>query len=187
MAVVLPFNAAVVLTFNAFVENRSEQKRSEEVLEFNENMRTPNILFEINLKDNLMGMLWERGICKQDIIGAFQKLCVLQDMKDMLEFMRKRHVNMKILSNGNTVFIKAILEASGIDIFKDEDIICNPSYFNEDEKVVINAYHSHDCSMCPVNLCKGKVMKLILEQNYDRVFYLGDGEGDFCPGTLLKK
>ena len=55
----------------------------------------------------------------------------------------------------------------------------------------IMAYHSdgeHACNLCPKNLCKGKVVQQLRQENfrmYRKCFYVGDGGGDFCPFTML--
>ena len=47
---------------------------------------------------------------------------------------------------------------------------------------------SHDCSLCPINLCKKKALNDYIENSqiqYDSILYFGDGSIDFCPAKSL--
>lgn len=45
----------------------------------------------------------------------------------------------------------------------------------------------HTCTRCPVNLCKGQVLRRWLgHYSFERVVYVGDGSGDFCPVLCLR-
>jgi 2,3-diketo-5-methylthio-1-phosphopentane phosphatase len=62
------------------------------------------------------------------------------------------------------------------------------------KRLRVRPYHNfdtdppHGCELCPPNMCKGNILTNVLHihDRYDRVVYIGDGEGDFCPCTKLK-
>ena len=53
----------------------------------------------------------------------------------------------------------------------------------------------HSCELCPLNLCKGKVLLEWQEElnngndmaNEWKVVYVGDGRGDLCPALNLQE
>ncbi|KAK9814809.1 hypothetical protein WJX72_011889 [[Myrmecia] bisecta] len=97
------------------------------------------------------------------------------------------HCDLAIVSDANTVFIHEILSAHQLtECFR--EVHTNPAVFNGEGALRVQPYHGEPpgCKHCPPNLCKGQVLeKLLLEQTYSRVVYLGDGGGDFCPCTRL--
>jgi len=67
-------------------------------------------------------------------------------------------------------------------------IITNPGTFQEDGILRVNPFHKdgHSCRLCPQNLCKGLVLRDIVEESGTReliqqIVYVGDGSGDYCP------
>ena len=60
----------------------------------------------------------------------------------------------------------------------------------------ISAYHSHDCEICPVNMCKGTILRRELfadtpGEHYvswpeRKILYVGDGGGDYCAALALR-
>lgn len=65
-------------------------------------------------------------------------------------------------------------------------MISNPARFDDEGRLHIEAFHQHHgCPLCPSNLCKGLVLSELLH-SHDRVAYVGDGAGDFCPGCDLR-
>lgn len=82
-------------------------------------------------------------------------------------------------------------------------VFTNPAKYEASGALRVSPYASmpHGCPRCPSNLCKGQVKCLqfniltvkcdqvldavLKRQQYDRVVYLGDGSGDFCPCTRL--
>jgi pyridoxal phosphate phosphatase PHOSPHO2 len=100
------------------------------------------------------------------------------------------NVEVIIISDANSVFIDIILSHHGLtETFK--TVITNPAQFNEDGLLCVR-YHDesgHECDRCPVNLCKGLALQQYLQKTredgipvcYDRIIYIGDGQGDVCP------
>ncbi|KAF4323977.1 hypothetical protein G195_002938 [Phytophthora kernoviae 00238/432] len=76
--------------------------------------------------------------------------------------------DVKIISDGNTVFIKSVLEHQGLQEHVSE-VFTNPA-----------EYETMD------NGCR-VVESIRKTQPHSRVIYVGDGVGDFCPSTHLTK
>lgn len=114
-------------------------------------------------------------------------------MLDLLSFIseHKSTINCIVISDANTLFIDWILHASGLRAAVDQ-VFTNPATINELGRMEVRFHHSHDCSQCPVNLCKRKVLELYLTEQsgkgveYKQVFYVGDGENDLCPTACLR-
>lgn len=123
----------------------------------------------------------------------------------MIELVKNLHANdyaLYILSDANQVFIRWILESHNI-YDKFERIVTNPAHIDAQGRIHVLPYHnrkaqsdalllskeddlSHNCELCPSNLCKGKVLEKWQKQNPDIPFmYIGDGSGDYCPTLRL--
>jgi pyridoxal phosphate phosphatase PHOSPHO2 len=65
---------------------------------------------------------------------------------------------LRIVSDANSFFIETILKHHGVlNCFS--KITANPSYVNEEGRLIICPYHdylksSHGCNLCPPNMCK---------------------------------
>ncbi|KAG5648581.1 hypothetical protein DXG03_003192 [Asterophora parasitica] len=117
------------------------------------------------------------------------------------------------LSNANSVFIKTILKAKGLENLFDE-IITNPAEWDDSGLLKLRRRvdpngPQHTCKVgCSPNMCKGPLSSLFpckinthspspfpgeeLEAYlakhgpFDRVVYTGDGSNDFCPILRLR-
>lgn len=97
-----------------------------------------------------------------------------------------------IISDANTVFIECILAECGVkEAIK--EVFSNPAQFEPDGRLTVKRYHSHSCEICShsPNLCKGSVLEDFLRKaatpSYDKVVFVGDGRGDFCPAISLRE
>jgi len=125
----------------------------------------------------------------------------------------KFKINQYIVSNANDVLIDVILKKHELNgsVFKSDQIFTNPGWYDsrtgmlrceryhnvelmdgdtQSKKVA----HAHDCDLCHANLCKGKVLREEVMPRHGRlhsydnvVVYVGDGENDFCPVSMLKQ
>jgi len=139
-----------------------------------------------NLMDYLMGVLWERGITREQIESCMQSAQLQIGMKQVLKHLEAHHCDIKIISDSNTVFIDKVLEGSNVAYYF-SDIFTNWAKFDEKGKLKVSPYHTHNCKDCPPNMCKGTILESILRTTNRRVIYFGDGRGDFCACTKLKK
>uniref|UniRef100_W8BU54 Pyridoxal phosphate phosphatase PHOSPHO2 n=1 Tax=Ceratitis capitata TaxID=7213 RepID=W8BU54_CERCA len=71
-------------------------------------------------------------------------------------------------------------------------VYCNPTEINENGELIASSYHCVECPYSPPNLCKRHVMDAFIAMQkqlhikYDRVVYIGNGKGDFCPVLSLR-
>jgi pyridoxal phosphate phosphatase PHOSPHO2 len=71
---------------------------------------------------------------------------------------------LRIVSDANSFFIETILKHHGVlNCFS--KITANPSYVNEEGRLIICPYHdylksSHGCNLCPPNMCKAIALPL---------------------------
>jgi len=122
-----------------------------------------------------------------------------------------RTTGQMILSDGNTLFIGAFLEANGLNNHFTHGVISNEGKWiplsgdSDDQKDTIQLevvhqsqqYGGHSCDRCPKNLCKTQALQHVLEQHFSattcddekgtrknrpqRIVYVGDGANDACP------
>ncbi|EIE23797.1 hypothetical protein COCSUDRAFT_41939 [Coccomyxa subellipsoidea C-169] len=130
----------------------------------------------------------ELGKGRQEILEACASVPFAACMQQAVKELAGRGCDLVILSDANSLYIDTILQHHGLqEHFK--EVHTNRAYWEGDSLRVLPHHQDpepHGCPNCPANLCKGKVMeRLLLQQNYSRVVYLGDGPGDFCPSTRL--
>ena len=147
----------------------------------------------------------ESLVTSESILEAARQMPYLIGVKQALDVIHEHaEVEQIILSDGNTSFIGAFLEANGMsEHFK--TVVSNEGKWVEDDiegsgtgqsfhlEVVHQSrqYGGHDCDRCPANLCKSQALRKTLEQMYAqeagsdlnrlRIVYVGDGENDSCP------
>lgn len=150
-------------------------------------------------------------------------------MVTLLQWAKQQQMPVKVLSDCNSVFISNILTGARLGSCVDE-VITNAAGFERIQgagagdagvglgasggssasagsssssfKLVIQPRqpHSHNCPLCPSNLCKGREMAQLLQQQRKaaagsqgsaacstrgRVVYAGDGANDICPALAL--
>ena len=98
-----------------------------------------------------------------------------------------------ILSDANHHYISIILNHHNLhSMFTDvETNNCNLERFSSDSALLRVFPHQldsdpHHCMLCPRNLCKGNVLdRWRNKYMFNKVIYVGDGGGDFCPALRL--
>ncbi|KAM9409310.1 pyridoxal phosphate phosphatase PHOSPHO2 [Pholidichthys leucotaenia] len=141
----------------------------------------------------VMSYIGEQEVSPDRLRGVMETIPYTDGMKDLLTFIseHKSTVDCIVISDSNTLFIDWILDAAGLRAAVDK-VFTNPAEFNESGHMEVRCYHSHDCTRCPVNLCKRNVLERYLSESsdagveYERVFYVGDGGNDFCPTACLR-
>jgi pyridoxal phosphate phosphatase PHOSPHO2 len=124
-------------------------------------------------------------------------ISISQDLIKLLETLKSNSETViKIVSDANVFFIQWILEKHQIEHHIDS-IISNPCEILElDGKKYLNVTHfdtSTGCESCAINMCKGKIIKTFYPKGFDSlydfdcIFYVGDGNNDFCPVTKLRE
>lgn len=137
--------------------------------------------------------LAEANITREAIVECFRKYVLTENSMQYLKLLKQHNIPVHIISDSNTLFIQEILEASGATQYI-ASIHTNPHTF-VGHQLTIGRYHeSSDCliNSCPRNICKGAVVKSILEklQNESQQtplmkIYVGDGSNDYCPITTF--
>eukprot|EP00943_MAST-04B_sp_MAST-4B-sp1_P001363 g1363.t1 len=135
---------------------------------------------------------------REELKSALNAIPIFPEIFRMIRIMHQQGHEIIVLSDANEFYIDCILKKHKIN-YAIKQIITNksdwvPSSSSQSKDTLqIKAYHSkggHDCSLCPQNLCKGKVLQQLRDENYRRYkkfFYVGDGGGDFCPYTQLNQ
>ncbi|KAL0039408.1 hypothetical protein WJX79_007128 [Trebouxia sp. C0005] len=109
-----------------------------------------------------------RGIGRQQILTALRKMGteLPQDSVKMMQWAHQQGIDMRILSDCNSVFISHMLTGA------------KPRH---DWTV-----SSHGCPLCPANLCKGQELEALRAATpYQHIVYCGDGANDLCPALAL--
>lgn len=134
--------------------------------------------------DAALGSLADRGVTPEAQRSAFAEL-PFQNAGLVKRLHEGGGVTQVIVSDANSLFIEWLLSIHGLAHCFDR-IVTNPAAVVGD-RVRVRHFHRNDaCSLCPVNLCKGAVLQAYLRDHpgFARVFYVGDGRGDFHPCTL---
>jgi pyridoxal phosphate phosphatase PHOSPHO2 len=135
----------------------------------------------------------ERGLSRTQIEECLARIATDSKMLDAARLAASTpHVELRILSDANTEFIRTILEAHSLQhAFK--VVATNPAEWDDEGCLRVRRFHDpsrvpHGCTLCPKNLCKGEVLRawLATAPHAPRVFYIGDGRGDLCPALALR-
>lgn len=128
----------------------------------------------------------EAGNGPEDLRHALASIPILDGALSALQLAISEGAEVRILSDANTEYIYSILRARGIETGF-SIIETNGAMFSETGRLRISPHGAHSCELCPPNLCKGAVLTRWLREAGDvRCIYVGDGNGDFCPATMLR-
>ncbi|KAL5573022.1 hypothetical protein UlMin_022619 [Ulmus minor] len=147
-----------------------------------------------SLMDRMVMELHSLGKTSSDIAECLKKApihpCVIAAIKSA----RALGCELRIISDANQFYIETILKHHDmLGCFSHIDT--NPSFVDEEGRLRIFPFHDlssppHGCNLCPSNMCKGMVIDQIRASDSagtQRLIYLGDGGGDFCPTLKLSK
>lgn len=137
-------------------------------------------------------ILRETNVSKTEIVTAITSIPEVNGMIELIQNLKKMNFEVIIISDSNMEFIQSWCDANGIA--KSISVVySNPADFDENELLNIQPYHMQTtCRMSEMNLCKGQVLQEHIARNmtdgsgYDKVFYVGDGNNDYCPITKLR-
>ncbi|XP_056135033.1 pyridoxal phosphate phosphatase PHOSPHO2 isoform X2 [Lampris incognitus] len=141
----------------------------------------------------VMSYIGDQAVGPERVRSVMEKIPFTDGMMELLTFIAEHKCNIDciIISDSNTIFIDWILHAAGIQSAVDQ-VFTNPAKFNNHGYMEVECYHSHNCTRCPINLCKKKVLEVYLSEqlkcgvDYQRMFYVGDGGNDLCPTFCLR-
>nr|XP_048302943.1 phosphoethanolamine/phosphocholine phosphatase isoform X1 [Myodes glareolus]XP_048302944.1 phosphoethanolamine/phosphocholine phosphatase isoform X1 [Myodes glareolus]XP_048302945.1 phosphoethanolamine/phosphocholine phosphatase isoform X1 [Myodes glareolus] len=136
--------------------------------------------------------LGEQGVRPRDLRAVYETIPLSPGMGDLLQFIAKQGSCFEVIliSDANTFGVESALRAAGHhSLFR--RILSNPSGPDARGLLTLRPFHTHNCSRCPANMCKHKVLSEYLRErardgvHFERLFYVGDGANDFCPMGLL--
>jgi 2-hydroxy-3-keto-5-methylthiopentenyl-1-phosphate phosphatase len=201
-----------------------------ELLPWLQGMQSPANFIPVT--NEVLAEVARRGVSRDQLVSQLQQLgCELPcAMVQLLHWAKQQQMPVKVLSDCNSVFISHILTGARLNSYVDE-VITNAAGFERVQgagaadaaiglggggnssaaassssgfKLVIQPRqpHSHNCPLCPSNLCKGQEMAQLLQQqrkaaasngaaakpaacSRGRVVYAGDGANDICPALAL--
>lgn len=153
-----------------------------------------------SLMDFLVGsMMREYGITRKELAVCLRGIPYYEETFQALRQAKEAGAMVYILSDANEFYISEILNEFGLEETVDK-IITNFASFETLESgheiLRIKPFHDpvnpHGCELCPANMCKGSCLRSIIadcggRQSIERIIYVGDGGGDFCPVTLLSQ
>lgn len=141
----------------------------------------------------VMTYIGENAVTKEAIQREMEAIPFTHGMIELLTFIthNKSEIDCIVVSDANSLFIDWILHGAGVRSAVDQ-ILSNPASFDERGFMTVQCHHSHQCTRCPVNMCKRKVLEDFLSEQagvgveYQKVFYAGDGGNDLCPAWCLR-
>ncbi|KAI3761623.1 hypothetical protein L1987_52044 [Smallanthus sonchifolius] len=149
-----------------------------------------------SLMDRMMEELHLQGKTIEDIKQVLNRVPIHPQIVSAIKARTNCfRCDLRVVSDANTLFIETVLKHLGIlECFS--EINTNPCFIDEEGRLRILPYHDshnhkspHGCTLCPPNMCKGKIIKIIQStfatEEKKKIIYLGDGAGDFCPSLKL--
>uniref|UniRef100_A0AAY4E3C1 Phosphatase n=1 Tax=Denticeps clupeoides TaxID=299321 RepID=A0AAY4E3C1_9TELE len=142
----------------------------------------------------VLAYIGDQAIGPDSLREVMETIPFTDGMVELLTFIaeHKRDLDCIIISDSNSMFIEWILGAAGVQAAVDE-VFTNPASIDGRGYMVVRCCHSHDCSRCPVNLCKKKALQDFTDSQgergvrYQRRCYVGDGRNDLCPVECLSE
>ncbi|GKV35725.1 hypothetical protein SLEP1_g43954 [Rubroshorea leprosula] len=146
-----------------------------------------------SVMDRMMKELHLQGKTIEDVTEVLKRTPIHPRIVSAIKSAHALGCELRIVSDANLFFIETILEHLGLrDYFS--EINTNPGFVDEEGRLRICPYHdftksSHGCSLCPPNMCKGKIIERIQAslEGKKKIIYLGDGSGDYCPSLKLSE
>ncbi|EES03224.1 hypothetical protein BDA96_03G227600 [Sorghum bicolor] len=145
------------------------------------------------LMDRMMAELHARGKTPEDIRDCLRSAPLDAHVVSAVKTAAAAlGCDLKVVSDANTFFIETVLAHHGV-LGCFSEIVTNPATVDADGRLRISPFHDsaaapHGCSLCPDNMCKGKIIERIQATASDKkqhFIYIGDGKGDYCPSLKL--
>lgn len=141
-----------------------------------------------NIMDKVFEVLHSEKFLKNDFVTCLESLKFTAGMKETCNYLQSNSVSTIIISDSNSYFIDHLLERDSLHCTFCS-IYTNPAGWRSDGRLHVERFHEHECTVCPLNLCKRKVLQTHLAdcaERYESIVYVGDGHGDLCPSLALK-
>jgi len=143
------------------------------------------------------GMVARTGASQELLLAAARQMPYLTSVRQTLEDIHtcnSKKTDQMILSDGNTLFLKAFLQHLCLEHYFTRGVVSNKGSWDENGNLRVvhqsEAYGGHDCPRCSANLCKSQALQQTLSENKanktiaaksPRIVYIGDGANDACP------
>lgn len=142
----------------------------------------------------VMTYIGDQAVSEDAIRSEMEAIPFTRGMMEVLTYIasNKGSVDCIVVSDANSLFIDWILQAAGVQGAVDR-VFSNPAAFDERGYMALRCFHAHQCTRCPVNMCKRKVLEDFLSEQarggveYRRTLYVGDGGNDLCPAWCLQE
>ena len=127
------------------------------------------------------------GVAKEDMVSVLKELKLTDGMQSLFDVIRKFKTMIKVViaSDSNAWFIDVLLDHYKIKDLIDE-VHTNPAVWNGNLLEISQYETNTDCSRCPVNMCKSRILRNVLSDDCLKVLYIGDGSNDLSPVIHLK-
>ena len=145
----------------------------------------------LELMDWCLGEVHAAGHTAPTIRETLARVPIKEGAVAAVEAASARGAEQHILSDANSVYIESILERR-LPAGDFREVVTNPAACDDDGRLRVRPHQpagtAHGCPLCPPNLCKGAVLqRWLVEMAPSRCVYVGDGGGDYCPATRLRK
>jgi pyridoxal phosphate phosphatase PHOSPHO2 len=138
-------------------------------------------------------LLHKSGVTHDEIHDAITHTPATAGMTELMQFLYRQNVEVIIVSDANSVFIKDWLCSSSL-AHTVERVFTNPACYDRDGCLKIEMYHFQDfCELSTKNLCKGHILDSYVEERksagviFSQIAYVGDGRNDLCPCLRLSE
>ncbi|XP_069700445.1 probable phosphatase phospho2 isoform X2 [Periplaneta americana] len=138
-------------------------------------------------------LLHESGITPTQIRDAIVRIPATPGMNNLLRTLEQFQVEVIIISDSNSVFIKDWLTESSLKNVVAQ-VFTNPAHYDEDGCLKIEMYHLQNwCQFSTRNLCKGHILESYVEKrrnegiDFSHLAFVGDGKYDLCPSLRLSE
>ncbi|KAK9814688.1 hypothetical protein WJX72_009831 [[Myrmecia] bisecta] len=161
----------------------------------------------IPVTNTILAEMQRRGVTRDEILAQLKEMGreIPMASVEMLQWAFRQRVDVRILSDCNSVFINHMLAGAKVNALVKE-VITNLASFERTETPALLPTHqrrpasqrlrirprhnylqgSHSCPLCPENLCKGQELEALRSRApYKRIVYVGDGANDLCPSLAL--
>jgi len=130
--------------------------------------------------------LKQQDIEVNKIKSIIENLAFTKNFKKVFDFIDEngKDYDCIIISGSNNLFVNWFVKKHKLPV---KDIFANSAVIDEEMCIKIWNPHINNCRRC-TDLCKKPILEdYIRINNYKRIFYVGDGENDYCPSLLLRK
>uniref|UniRef100_UPI00358F9FE1 pyridoxal phosphate phosphatase PHOSPHO2-like isoform X1 n=1 Tax=Myxine glutinosa TaxID=7769 RepID=UPI00358F9FE1 len=142
-----------------------------------------------NYMRKVLAYLNDSGVTVGKLKARLKEMQLVEGMAELLCWLASEHDRFDVIlvSDSNSLFIDWILQRVDLQhVFG--HIFTNPATVDACGHVLLKPHHSHSCSRCPVNLCKGQVLREYVASQpccFSSIVYVGDGANDLCPVLSL--